>query len=77
MLGNVACFLLAEFLFKKYDLSFVQFGHSHMCRITVRASSLPSVCATIPSMEGILFVRFDSLRPINYLSVIKGRVFLG
>ena len=24
-----------------------------------------------------LFVRFDSLRPINNLSVIKGRVFLG
>ena len=70
-------FLPAVFLFKKYDQNFKQLGHSHMCRITARASSLHSVCETIPSMEGILFVWFDSLRPINYLSVIKGRVFLG
>ena len=27
--------------------------------------------------DNCLFVRFDSLRPINNLSVIKGRVFLG
>ena len=28
-------------------------------------------------LRQVLFVRFDSLRPINNLSVIKGRVFLG
>ena len=75
MQGNVACFFTCCFSLQKYDQSFKQFGHSHMCRITARASSLPSVCETIPSMERILFVWFDSLRPINYLSVIKGRVF--
>ena len=69
-------FLPAVFLFKEYDQSFKQFGHSHMCRITARASSLPSVCETIPAMEEILFAWFDSLRPINYLLAIKGRVFL-
>ena len=30
-----------------------------------------------PNKHTVLFVRFDSLRPTNNLSVIKGRVFLG
>ena len=29
------------------------------------------------SLNLVLFVGFDSLRPINNLSVIEGRVFLG
>ena len=35
--------------------------------------AVESSCSVELSMENVLFVCFDSLRPINNLSVIKGR----
>ena len=50
-------FYLLFFLFKMYKQSFKKvwiliISHSHMRRITAHASSLPSVCEIIASMEG-------------------------
>ena len=57
MLGNVACFLPAVFSLQKIQAEFqtvwiLIMSHSHMHRLTARASSLPLVCETIASMEG-------------------------
>ena len=35
------------------------------------------ICDGVPSTSALVFVWFDSLRPINNLSVMEGRVFLG
>ena len=35
------------------------------------------ICDGVPSTSALVFVWFDSLRPINNLSGIKGQVFFG
>ena len=53
------------------------FANSHLRSFTKKDSQNFSKTWIIPIFISCIFVWFDSLRPINNLSVIKGQVFLG
>ena len=77
MFDNLKIFL------KKMTLKKNNADNQKACQITQKVSDLGLHCLALTLKKDIrltlviLFVWFDSLHPINNLSVIKGRAFLG